>query len=154
MFPFKNKEVGTRGSTCLACMAAYGREHYARHRAKYLEKAHRSRRRVRAKNDQRILSYLLAHPCVDCGETDPLVLDFDHRDPATKSNEVSRIVYYRPWRVVLEEIEIGGLSRSRAVLTANADEGAGKVRQGGRSRFIGFYAGVENLRQLCPRCSR
>ena len=105
MFPFKNKEVGTRGSTCLACMAAYGREHYARHRAKYLEKAHRSRRGVRAKNDQRILSYLLAHPCVDCGETDPLVLDFDHRDPATKSNEVSRIVYYRPWRVVLEEIE-------------------------------------------------
>src|SRR5205823_4182693 len=87
------------------CMAAYGREHYARHRAKYLEKAHRSRRRVRAKNDERILSYLLAHPCVDCGETDPLVLDFDHREPATKSNEVSRIVYHRPWRVVLEEIE-------------------------------------------------
>src|SRR5438067_7207987 len=86
-------------------MAAYGREHYARNRAKYLEKAHRSRRRVRAKNDERILSYLLAHPCVDCGETDPLVLDFDHREPATKSNEVSRIVYHRPWRVVLEEIE-------------------------------------------------
>jgi len=105
MFPFKNKELGKRGSTCLACMAAYGRQHYARNRAKYLEKAHRSRRRARTKNDERILAYLMDHPCVDCGETDPLVLDFDHREPSTKSNEVSRIVYHRRWRIVLEEIE-------------------------------------------------
>jgi hypothetical protein len=105
MFPFKNKELRKRSSTCLACMAAYGREHYARNRAKYLEKAHRSRGRVRAKNDERILAYLLEHPCVDCGESDPLVLDFDHREPSMKSDEVSRMVRSRPWRVVLEEIE-------------------------------------------------
>jgi hypothetical protein len=84
MFSFKNRALGKRGSTCLACMAAYSREHYARNREKYLEKAHRSRGRLRAKNDERILSYLLGHPCVDCGETDPLVLDFDHREPSTK----------------------------------------------------------------------
>ena len=105
MFPFKNKLLGKRGSKCLACMAAYGREHYARNRAKYLEKAQRSRGRARAKNDERLLAYLLDHPCVDCGETDPLVLDFDHRVPSLKSDEVSRIAYYRPWQVVLEEIE-------------------------------------------------
>lgn len=104
MFPFKNKGLGKRGSHCLACMAAYGREHYARNRPKYLAKAHRSRRRTRARNDDRLLSYLLDHPCVDCGETDPLVLDFDHRDPSLKSNAVSRMVYRQPWQVVLEEI--------------------------------------------------
>ena len=105
MFPFKNKALRRRGSTCLACMAAYGREHYERNRAKYLKKAHRNRVRVRARNDERILAYLLDHPCVDCGETDPLVLDFDHREPSMKSDEVSRMVRSRPWRVVLEEIE-------------------------------------------------
>lgn len=104
-FPFKNKELGKRGSTCLACMAAYGREHYARNRAKYLEKAHRRRGRVRSKNDERILAYLLEHPCVDCGETEPLVLDFDHRESSRKADEVSRLAHRRPWRVVLEEIE-------------------------------------------------
>lgn len=105
MFPFKNRALGKRGSTCLACMAAYGREHYARNRAKYLAKARRSRSRARTKNDERILAYLLDHPCVDCGETDPLVLDFDHKDPSMKSNEVSRMVRGRPWRVVSEEID-------------------------------------------------
>ena len=47
---------------------------------------------------------------------------------------------------ILEKLEIGRLSRSRAVLAANADERAGEVRQGGRPRFIGHNARVENLR--------
>lgn len=45
-------------------------------RAKVLsrERQRRNRRAVRAW----ILEYLKAHPCVDCGETNPVVLEFDH----------------------------------------------------------------------------
>ena len=39
-----------------------------------------------------VAKHLCTHPCVDCGETELAVLDFDHRDPATKSYSVTRMV--------------------------------------------------------------
>lgn len=39
-----------------------------------------------------VLKYLETHPCVDCDEADPLVLEFDHRDPTTKAKDVSLLI--------------------------------------------------------------
>lgn len=39
-----------------------------------------------------VRAYLETHPCKRCGFDDPRALQFHHRDPTTKSDEIGRLV--------------------------------------------------------------
>lgn len=63
----------------------------------------RARRRRVAR--QRVLQYLRANPCVDCGECDVLVLEFDHRHQHQKKAKVTELVTQaRTWQRIEDEI--------------------------------------------------
>jgi hypothetical protein len=87
-FPPVRRGEAKLQSWCRDCFAAYGREYYRKNRVKQKERLLRNTAARRADNRQRTIDYLRAHPCVDCGETDIVVLQFDHlrdkkRDLAT-----------------------------------------------------------------------
>jgi len=104
-FPIQNKKTGRRRVWCRDCCRAYGREHYRRTPGPYLERAQARRRLERPRMIAAIAAHLRTHPCVDCGETDILLLDFDHRDRSTKRAPVSRLAHGATLAAVLSEIE-------------------------------------------------
>jgi 5-methylcytosine-specific restriction endonuclease McrA len=54
------------------------RRHYVANRDHVIAKAKESSKIIRARIRAHITEHLKAHPCVDCGETDPVILEFDH----------------------------------------------------------------------------
>jgi hypothetical protein len=103
-FPFRNKLKGTRHSYCLVCGREWVRGHYARNVKRYVQKARKRRKQVVNVLNEKIYNYLETHPCVDCGETDPIVLEFDHVR-GQKSYEISTLSYrLASWNTVLKEI--------------------------------------------------
>jgi CO dehydrogenase/acetyl-CoA synthase beta subunit len=54
------------------------RRHYAKHRDKVIANAKEHSKAARNRIRTHINTHLKANPCVDCGETDIVVLEFDH----------------------------------------------------------------------------
>jgi 5-methylcytosine-specific restriction endonuclease McrA len=70
----------------------YAKKHYQANKAVYKERARaHSAKQILANRDY-IWNYLLANPCVHCGEKDPIVLQFDHVDPKSKKYNVSNLM--------------------------------------------------------------
>jgi hypothetical protein len=105
-FAFRSQISGRRHRTCKACVADYGRKHYAANRASYVSRNNLTARAQALELKTRVRHYLLEHPCVDCGVADPLLLDFDHVDPATKRKTIHKLVRQAySWQAVEAEIE-------------------------------------------------
>jgi hypothetical protein len=91
-FPFRSLKAQTRQWICLSCQRRYTKEWYARNRKRQIANSRIRSDAMTAELRRQVRTYLLAHPCVDCGESDPDVLDFDHlRD---KRANISTLVQY------------------------------------------------------------
>ena len=74
---------------CKRCIRQEHATHYLENIDYYKDKAIKHNAEYRLRNLQYIVDYLKQNPCVDCGETDPIVLEFDHL--ADKTCDVSKL---------------------------------------------------------------
>lgn len=103
-FNYKNREMGILHAHCKTCSRANVRSHYDRNKAYYTKKARARNLATKQEIQSRLLAYLSTRGCVDCGESDPVVLDFDHIDKTKKCASISDMLKNRrAWsRIELE----------------------------------------------------
>ena len=101
-FAWRRKAKNQLDNYCRPCRADYQRLHYAANKKTYIGNAAARGRRVAEERFAWLVAYLAEHPCVDCGESDPVVLEFDHR--GDKSFTIGRSFRYLRWETILAEI--------------------------------------------------
>lgn len=90
-FPKRTKSRDGYAAQCKGCKRIIDNNHYSSSEGR--REAIRASNHAKTVRAMRYLrEYLTGKLCMDCGEDDPRVLQFDHRDPTTKTANISNLV--------------------------------------------------------------
>ena len=145
-FNWRNKAQGRRQSYCRKCQMEYTMENYRNNREVYYSRnrRHKEKRRIA------LLKYLIEHPCVDCGETDPVLLDFDHKNHKEKIGNVSEMHHKGvAWEEITTEIKKCEIRCVKCHRKKTAKENGWQEVVDGFLR--GFHPDLPNLLRGGPR---
>jgi hypothetical protein len=79
-FSWKFKTLGVRHKTCRECMSIHQKKYFhGGAHDKHLKNVKERKDAARLVAREYVWNYLLTHPCIQCGESDPVVLEFHHR---------------------------------------------------------------------------
>jgi hypothetical protein len=132
-FHWRNKSRGIRISKCRFCSSEYSKNHYRKNKKMYLRKAQKHNSAKADALTKFLLEYLKTHPCLDCGETDLVVLQFDHVKGEKKFNITSR-TGHRNFEEVLKEIKKCEVRCANCHLKKTAERGNWR-----RHRFLALF---------------
>jgi len=105
-FNFKIKALGLRHLQCKECTRLFVKNHYNKNKGYYLKKTQKRNTKLKLELLDYLRQYFLENPCVDCGESDIAVLEFDHMGKVPKFKAVSYLIRYRyPLQKIKEEIK-------------------------------------------------
>lgn len=91
-------------SVCRDCKKLMDKTYYKSHTSQMKEQIKKAQKKRIERIQDKLFQYLSLHPCVDCGEKDIVVLEFDHeRD---KERNISIMINCGfTWEKILNEIE-------------------------------------------------
>lgn len=103
---FNRKSASPDGlqNVCRDCNRARARRYYRENREAHLKVVMARRAEARGVAIVAVGEYLLSNPCVDCGEADVRLLDFDHRVGCDKRADVMHLAQngYSVGRIMVE----------------------------------------------------
>jgi|HubBroStandDraft_4_1064222.scaffolds.fasta_scaffold153816_2 hypothetical protein len=142
-------------SYCRACQSEYCKAHYRRNARLHNFRRGVNMARYKERNRQLIREYLARHPCVDCGNAAPRVLEFDHVRGKKEMHISSLVQRGCAWgRIVGEiakcEVRCANCHRRRTVETLRWPHAIDRgVAQLGRASALG--AEGPQVQILSPR---
>ena len=101
-FNWRRKAQGQRDNLCRPCRAAYHRLHYERNRQRYVDQARVRKQALARARTRYLIDFFASNPCSDCGEPDPVVLEFDNL--GDKLVAIVQSLPYRAWDSILAEM--------------------------------------------------
>ena len=101
-FSKRSRNSDGTSSWCIPCKRNYDNSYYKNNKSRR-EYIRNNQDKREKETEKYIIEYLLANPCVDCGEKDPVVLEFDHIS-GIKRKEIAILKRYS-LKAVREEIE-------------------------------------------------
>jgi len=104
-FAFKNKTKGTRKPKCKECDKLERKLYYETNKIWIIADNITRNKETKIRNGQYVWDYLKLHPCIDCSETNPIVLEFDHRDNSDKLGNISSFLNCFSLETIKNEID-------------------------------------------------
>lgn len=101
-FKIMNKRTGKISSMCCECKKEYDREYWEKNKVAKGKLKNEQQKKNRIVKRKYILDFLKKTKCVDCGNSDYRVLEFDHRNRKTKSFNLADATQYSIERIQLE----------------------------------------------------
>ena len=72
---------------------------------KYRKDLYKAQKRHRVRIRGQLFTFLSTKKCIDCGENDPVVFEFDHVDPNAKFKPISKMLSgHYGWNSIVKEI--------------------------------------------------
>src|SRR5215217_8178875 len=89
-FPLRNRFSPRRQSYCKDCKAKMGKNWYENNKEHHVQNVMENTKNAKQAAREFVYQYLLTHPCTNCAEKDPTVLEFHH--VGEKNYEIGRMI--------------------------------------------------------------
>ena len=90
---------------CKQCQKTYSDEHYKQNKTHYINLAKERKSSYKQEMFSFLIEYFRKNMCVDCGESNPIVLEFDHVRGKKLNNISTMMMKMLPREVIMDEIE-------------------------------------------------